>query len=523
MASNSHTSFFKLEISQPRSWQEWIFGVWGNVALVVLAGLLGALLYPPHEVWWVGWFALCPLLIALRRTRRWAASGWLMLLFGLVFFAVTLPWIRQIFGASALGVYLLMALPMVPFGIIYRVLGDRQTAWATVLLAVLLWVALDWVRCEGWYFQFSWAQLGLAFVACGKRGVLYSNLGVYGATMLLVLANAVGSEILLRKQTWRARSTHLVTFALLVFALSLYINKPVGCRLLPGGEIQRAVYINPPTVALVQSEMGSFAGLCARTRALKPAHPSVVVWPEYAITDYPLSQPDLLRKLFALAREMDATLVLGCKRHLPVTTECDWLRRRGMMLEGGELYGNIALVIDPHGKLLGTYQKTHPIQFFADGVPGTRFPTFDTPVARLGVAICYDFDFADTARQLTQHGAQLLVVPTFDPENWGALQHWQHARIAQARAAEVGRWVVRATSSGVSQIIAPDGTNAVTMTSGLLVTATGVVIPSDEMTVYVRYTHYLPQVALILVLLWVVGAGFIQWHGKRCQNLDSLD
>ena len=508
MPQQPFTRYFKLEKTPTRTWQEWFFGVGGNIALVVLAGLLGALLFPPYEIWWAGWVLLIPLFIALRRTRRCAAAGWLMLLFGLVFFAGALPWIRQIFGACALGVYLLMALPLVPFGIVYRWMAGRQPAWATVVLAGLLWVACDWVRCEGWYFQFSWAQLGLAFVACRKGGVLYPYLGVYGVTLLLVLSNAVAAEILLAWQSWRARLLPLLACAVPVLVLSLYLNGPAGPHVAGG---------TPMRVAMVQSELGNFADLRKATLALQPRHPQLIVWPEYALMDDPLSQPKEMQQLAQLARDMDATLVLGCKRHLPDDTPCDWLRRRGMMSEDGELYANTALIIDPRGILLGSYQKTHPIQFFADGVPGTRFPSFATPVARLGVAICYDFDYAATARKLTQHGAEILVVPTFDASTWGAQQHRQHARIAQARAAEVGRWVVRTTSSGLSQLITPQGYNAVTINdcNGQLASAVGEVTPSNGMTVYVRYSHYLPQVALIVVIMWMFGFTGVCPGGER--------
>jgi apolipoprotein N-acyltransferase len=509
-----HAPFFKLEKISTRGWQEWVVGVGGNIALVVLSGLMGALLFPPYELWWVAWIALCPLLIALRRTRGCAASGWLMLLFGLVFFASALPWIRQIFSGGMLGVYLLMTLPLVPFGIIYRALADRQPPWATIILMALLWVALDWVRCEGWYFQFSWGQLGFAFIACRKGGVLFPYLGVYGVTWLLVLCNAAVAEIVLMRQRGRARLLLLIACAAPVVALSLYLNLPPHAPAHDAGAFR---------VAMVQSEMGDLTALIRATRALQPEHPRLIVWPEYALVDYPLSQPDELRKLSQLAREMNATLILGCKQHLPATTPCDWLRRRGMMSEEGELFANTALIIGPQGNVLGTYQKTHPIQLFADGVPGTRFPSFATPVARLGIAICYDIDYAATARRLALHGAEVLVVPTFDAGNWSAQQHWQHARIAQARAAEVARWVVRPTSSGVSQIITPRGSNAVTITNGQLVTAIGEVTPSTDTTFYVRYTHYLPQVALIVVLFWVMALIIGQRGGKRRLNCDSLD
>ncbi len=76
--------------------------------------------------------------------------------------------------------------------------------------------------------------------------------------------------------------------------------------------------------------------------------------------------------------------------------------------------------------------------------------------------------------------------------------------MAQSRAAEVARWVVRTTSSGYSQIITPTGANAVTIDNIMVASASANVSPSNVMTIYTRYTHHLPQFAWAVMLLWLV-------------------
>ncbi len=90
-----------------------------NVLLVILAGLVGSQLFYPYERWWVAWFCLVPLFLAIRRARSSAGAGWLMFLFGVVFFGASLPWITLIFQAASIGPYVLMSLPLVPIAIIY--------------------------------------------------------------------------------------------------------------------------------------------------------------------------------------------------------------------------------------------------------------------------------------------------------------------------------------------------------------------------------------------------------------------
>jgi hypothetical protein len=112
---------------------------------------------------------------------------------------------------------------------------------------------------------------------------------------------------------------------------------------------------------VVQNESGGLPELKADTYRLARFKPNLIVWPEYAIADYPLDNPKLLRELQDVARKMHSTLILGCKKHAADNARVDWLRRRAMITMEGMLFGNIALVIAPDGRILGEYHKTHPI------------------------------------------------------------------------------------------------------------------------------------------------------------------
>jgi len=83
----------------------------------------------------------------------------------------------------------------------------------------------------------------------------------------------------------------------------------------------------------------------------------------------------------------------------------------------GELY-NSAAVIDRDGAVLGLYRK-HQIPmsarfnekfYFRPGNKG--FPVFETAEGRIGVMICYDRHFPESARMLGLAGAEVIFVPT---------------------------------------------------------------------------------------------------------------
>ncbi|MFN8525062.1 MAG: carbon-nitrogen hydrolase family protein [Chloroflexota bacterium] len=81
----------------------------------------------------------------------------------------------------------------------------------------------------------------------------------------------------------------------------------------------------------------------------------------------------------------------------------------------GHLYDS-AIAVGPEGEILATYRKAHPAAmesveklYFR---PGSKFPVFTLPNGwRVGMIICYDTYFPESARSVALHGAELLVIP----------------------------------------------------------------------------------------------------------------
>ena len=105
-----------------------------------------------------------------------------------------------------------------------------------------------------------------------------------------------------------------------------------------------------------------------------------------------------------------------------------------------------------------------PIQFFKDGLPAPEQKVWNSPWGKIGICICYDLSYTRVTDRLVKQGAQLLIVPTMDVEDWGRHQHELHARVAPVRAAEYGIPIFRLASSGISQAVSWNG-NVVAKTS----------------------------------------------------------
>ena len=85
--------------------------------------------------------------------------------------------------------------------------------------------------------------------------------------------------------------------------------------------------------------------------------------------------------------------------------------------DGGVFY-NTAAIIDENGEMLGKYRKNHIPEFvgyvekfyFKPGNLG--YPVFETSLAKIGIAICYDQWFPEVSRILALHGAEVIYQPT---------------------------------------------------------------------------------------------------------------
>jgi predicted amidohydrolase len=85
----------------------------------------------------------------------------------------------------------------------------------------------------------------------------------------------------------------------------------------------------------------------------------------------------------------------------------------GLLEREGDLIYNTAVLLDRQGDLVGKYHKTHP--YWPEeplGVtPGSELPVFQAEFGVIGIMICYDSWWPETARLLALKGAELLLFP----------------------------------------------------------------------------------------------------------------
>lgn len=115
-----------------------------------------------------------------------------------------------------------------------------------------------------------------------------------------------------------------------------------------------------------------------------------------------------------------------------------------------------SLLYAPDGELVGRYDKIHLFDVtVADGTgsyresdntyPGQQLTLVDTPLGRIGFAVCYDLRFSALFRALRAQGADIIVLPAAFTKHTGEA-HWEI--LLRARAIESQCYLVAANQGG---------------------------------------------------------------------------
>jgi len=167
-----------------------------------------------------------------------------------------------------------------------------------------------------------------------------------------------------------------------------------------------AAQINPK----LMKNVDNLAKILERTREAASAGADLVVFPECALTGYVFhSREEALPHAETIPGPATDTVARLC-RELGVHVVFGLLE-----VDGTELY-NAAVLVGPEG-LADSYRKNHLPYLGVDRFvnPGNRpFRVHETPVGNIGMHICYDCNFPESARTMTLQGADILTLPT----NW---------------------------------------------------------------------------------------------------------
>jgi apolipoprotein N-acyltransferase len=481
--------------------------------LSVVAGAVLPLAFAPYDQLWLAPLSYGVLLYLWRDAtpRRAAELGFA---YGCASFGIGTYWtyiaVRIIGQAPAfVGVALTVGLTVVLAGFVaaagwvaaraFRTRG--AVAWLVTVPA--LFVLTEWLR--GWLFTgFGWLAAGYSQTDSWLMG--FAPLAGVHAMSWAVLVTS-GALLTLWLGTNRERAA----------ALAVVAAVWLGGRALRGQQFTEAKE-RPLDVALAQ-------GAIAQSNKYEPeqllptlqlyaeltrqsAGADLVVWPEAAIPTLLEYVPDYIEGVQQLAERQGSTLLLGALRLPPGSKDIETFQNILVALtHEPQIYVKRHLV--PFGEyfpvpdFVRTWMRMMTLPT-GDAIPGgDDQPPLDAAGERIGVMICYEDVFG--AEQLHyMPDATLLVNVSNDAWFGNSFAPHQHLQIARVRAAEVGRYMLRATNTGVTAVIDARGELIETLPqfhAGLLKQT---VYGHTGSTPYARVGNYL----VVLLALGALGAGY---------------
>jgi apolipoprotein N-acyltransferase len=471
-------------------------------------GVLLPLAFAPFGIYPLAALSLAGLFVLWEGASPRAAAG-LAFRFGFGAFLVGLHWLYislHTFGKAPLFISLplMVALVAIMAGYLaaigYAVNRFAPEPGVVRWLLVLpgAWTLDEWLR--GWVLGgFPWLSLGYSQVDAPLAG-LAPVAGVYAASFAVVLT--AGALVALVRGTTRQKLVAgLAAASLWTAGLALRTvewTEPAGealdVALVQGAVTQDRKWLPEelePTKALY--------------RVLTEEHvdADIVIWPEAAVPQLLDEMGEYLAPILEDVRARGNALVFGVVEYEPST----------------QSYYNAVLGYDGE---VARYRKRHLVPFgeffpvpdfvrrwmrlmslpysdFARG--GDAQPPLEILGQHIGVSICYEDAFGDELIGVLNR-ATLLVNVSNDAWFGGSVAPHQHLQIARMRALEAGRFLMRATNTGITALIGADGRvekKIPQFDPGVL---RGEVQPRTGLTPYARLGNW-PVVMLALATFFV--------------------
>src|SRR5713226_135402 len=483
---------------------------------IFLSAALLALPFDFPALFPLAWIAFVPFFWAIRETtpRRALLLGWLM---GMVTHLVGFYWLNytiKVFGGysyslSALIFTLFIAGSGSSFAL-FAFLVHRCGFGPLNLFPAFFWVAIEFLYPSlfPWHLANSQSQFPTLIQSSDL-------IGPYGTSFLLMWVNAtLYSTIFSGVKAVRIKLREVAILIALCVAALLYGHlrlRTVATDMqkapaLTVAAIQGGIDIKRKwDITYMESNLRAYLDL---TRSVKNAR--LVVWPESAVEAWVPEDIQQLPQEVLPALKPDSFLIFGARsfRGNPRGPDLKAFNSVFLTYSQGKVldhyHKQVLLAFGEYIPFAALLSKLPGIPSQVEGfTPGDGPRTLDLPGGvKAAPLICYEDLMPNLARAfVAQTAANLLVNFTNDAWFGDTVGPWQHARLAQWRAIETRRYLVRVTNTGITSIIDPKGEmvqSLPTFSPGVL---TAEVRTLEGQTLYVRFGDWFAWVVTFASLV----------------------
>lgn len=512
----------------------WYQSILTTILLSASSGWLLVLSFPKHNIGWLVWVALVPLLVSLS-DKRPKSAFFTAYLCGLVFFPGIFDWILGISGYSPLH-HIILALYLGGyfgvFGLIFSIVNKKTGIIQALFTAPFVWISLEFIRSNFFFLALPWAMLAHSQYLYPPIIQFASWGGTYAIGALIVLVNsAIAANILFFACNLKCKPLGScpdlikkdLIFINLTAVLFLILCLTYGYSIIMKRDANSSI-----KVAVVQGNIEQakkwdrkFADSIMQiydelTRLASKDTPDLIVWPETATPSAISRDPSLYDQVKQISRSAGAYLLLGSASHRKFSQDDS---------KGIEHMNSAFLIYPDNQKKYQQYDKVRLLPFgeylpmhgkipwsllgiphLRGYTPGKEFTVFDVPEFRFATTICWENIFPDLPRKFVKNGAQLIVNITNEAWFGKTSAPYQFLAMSVFRAVENRISVVRCANTGVSAFISPHGeiigrveqNNEDIFVPGYLTKDTALL---KEMTFYTLYGDIFAYISIFITLL----------------------
>ncbi|NKQ52170.1 apolipoprotein N-acyltransferase [Amycolatopsis sp. K13G38] len=446
-----------------RAWRPWLL----RLVAAAASGGVFYLSFAPRPLWWLAPLGFAGFGFVLRGRRFWGGLGY-GFVFGLGMYVPLLFWVQDFLGRDfgpAPWLALSAALAL------YLGIGGALCTVVARLRGAPVWMALVIMATEtprSWFplGGFPWGRVAFsqpdgAFVPLASIG----GAPLVGFVVVLTGFSLTALLVRLRQRAWRPLIAPAAAIVVPVVA-GLALWPTIGTSAQTGSLTVGTVQGNAPDIGIrlmqqsaeiAANHLAQNARLAEQIRTGAVPKPDLVVWPESAMELTDGGDPRIGQAVaqIGVPALIGALRWSGADSH-PQNTETVWDPKTGP----GQRYAKQQLV--PFGEFIPARAiATWFTPFVSDTYdmrPGNSPAVLDVAGTRVTTPICYEIAYDYVSREGIDDGAQLIVLPTNNAWFGHGEMTYQQLAMARFRAVEHSRAVVVSATSGVSALVAPDGT-----------------------------------------------------------------